>query len=190
MSAQRLNDYLPRDRNTPHDRPLLQSLRRQQDPAPPPTRPHPSLTDTITGPLRLLWWDSCLFLAWAFVGILASHGQLPLHTRFYSRPNQSISKRNNVFGHFDCNCHSCNELLINHHSLRRTSSFQADVGSYSFFTKAIGRALTSRLCWPSLRGLHTGIELSKGSSVLASRRLSWTIATILCVVMLNTLTAA
>ncbi|KIK80249.1 hypothetical protein PAXRUDRAFT_833651 [Paxillus rubicundulus Ve08.2h10] len=108
--------------------------------------------------------------AWVFVSALAYHRQLPLP----DSAAQIISQYR-----------SATTLLVTliATTISALSSF--------FFTRAIGRALTSRLRRPlSLGRLRTGIELSKGSFILDSKWPFLTIATIVCVVILNTLTAA
>ncbi|KIJ11331.1 hypothetical protein PAXINDRAFT_171790 [Paxillus involutus ATCC 200175] len=108
------------------------------------------------------------FAAWAFVGFLVYHGQIPFRDSTVDR----ISRY-----------HSETTLLVT-----LTATAISILCSF-FFTKAVGRALTSRLCRPiSLAELRTGMELSRRSFVLGW---GWrSIATILLVVILNTLTAA
>ncbi|KIJ04555.1 hypothetical protein PAXINDRAFT_104127 [Paxillus involutus ATCC 200175] len=171
MSTQRLDDHLPRERDALHDDPLLPQTPLQQ--APPPTRGCASLfriVDIILSSFASIVVGQ-LFLsaaAWAFVGYLAYHKQLPL-------------------GDFAV------DIISQHHSettlLVTLIATAISALSTFLFTKAVGRALTTRLCRPlSVGDLRTGIELSKGSFVL---NWEWcSMATILCVVILNTLTAA
>ncbi|KAF8841122.1 hypothetical protein BDN67DRAFT_967615 [Paxillus ammoniavirescens] len=140
--------------------------------APPPTRVCGSLTGIIGYFSPSIVVAQLLFstAAWGFVAALAYHGQLPVP----DSAAQIISRY-----------HSETTLLVTliATAISALSSF--------FFTRAIGRALTSRLCRPlSLGGLRTGIELSKGSFVLDPKWPALTIVTIICVVILNTLTAA
>jgi hypothetical protein len=83
MSTQRLGDHLPRDQDALHDDPLLPQTPLQQDRAPPPTRACASLTSIV----GLILCSSVSIVAgqlllssaaWAFVGVLGYHGQLPL----------------------------------------------------------------------------------------------------------------
>jgi hypothetical protein len=77
MSTQRPNDYPPSDWNAPHDAPLLSHTRQQQDRAPPP--PLAPIVGLIRSSAFIMAGQ--LFIssaAWAFVGVLAYYGQLPL----------------------------------------------------------------------------------------------------------------
>ncbi|KIJ12286.1 hypothetical protein PAXINDRAFT_14905 [Paxillus involutus ATCC 200175] len=170
MSTQRLDDHAPRDWDALHDEPHM-SLHQE----PPPTRAGRSLTGIIGLAVHFspsIMVAQLLFstAAWAFVGALVYHGELPVP----DSATQIISRY-----------HSEMTLLV---TLIATA---ISVSSSFFFTRAIARALTSRLCRPlSLDGLRTGIELSKGSFVLDPKWPALTIVTIICVVILNTLTAA
>ncbi|KIJ08872.1 hypothetical protein PAXINDRAFT_18018, partial [Paxillus involutus ATCC 200175] len=106
--------------------------------------------------------------AWAFVGYLRYHEHIP----FRDSTVDIISQY-----------HSETTLLVT------LTAIGISVLSSFLFTKAVGRALASRLCRPlSLGELRAAMELSKGSVALG-----WTLpcfATILCVLILHNLTAA
>ncbi|KAH7919310.1 hypothetical protein BV22DRAFT_1023213 [Leucogyrophana mollusca] len=110
-----------------------------------------------------------LALAWGFWGVVVYRKRLPLPDGtanfLHSSPGEStliitlISTVLSIFGTF-------------------------------LFTTSIRHALARRMTEPiSLLALSAGIELSKGSFLLTSRHIRWTVTTLFCTAMLRTLTA-